>query len=102
MATLHEMINAWIFLNKDEAEGSALQEIHDAVDLLTLSPASVGALDAVVVESDDQTARNADNAHDDTKTYYGYRTVTCWRLNSDTYVFERTQQKALVALVLNG
>lgn len=144
MATLHEMINAWIFLSKGEPSGTVRTnpspcdpdvmhpDVYGAVDIVTLIPAvsghdrcrpwpgrgagrhpsvddsrasTTGEVDTglqghgATAEPDDRVARwvNADS-----KTYFGYRTFTCWRLNSDRYVFEQTQQKALYALVLNG
>ncbi|MBB4265603.1 glycoside hydrolase family 18 protein [Roseospira visakhapatnamensis] len=47
-------------------------------------------------ESSYQTAKGA---YDDNTAHYGYSIFTCWRLNSDNYAFEQTQQKALHALV---
>lgn len=142
MATLHEMVNAWIFLSKGEPSDTVHtdpsrrdqdpvhQGIHGAVDILTLSLDSAPHGDPTAVPSDAAAPTDgstmvigvaevdagllgagtkaepddclARHAYADTKTYFGYRAFTCWRLNSDRYEFERTQQKALYALVLSG
>jgi Glycosyl hydrolases family 18 len=100
---------------------------------LTLSPASVGNLDATAVNNNinfvnlqlysgftspgdfanagvnaalfaygakwESGFQTAQQAYQDNATNYHYSVFTAWRLNSDNYQFEQTQQQALYQLV---
>jgi GH18 family chitinase len=43
--------------------------------------------------------QTAQQAYDDNQANYQYNVFTCWRLNSDNYQFEQTQQQSLYQLV---
>lgn len=43
--------------------------------------------------------QTADAAYQDNKANYGFNIFTCWRLNSEDFVFEQTQQQRLYQLV---
>ena len=39
--------------------------------------------------------QTAEQAYQDNKDNYQYKIFTCWRLNSDNYIFEQDQQQIL-------
>ena len=45
--------------------------------------------------------QTAQQAYDDNKANYHYSVFTQWRLNSDNYQFEQTQQQELHSLVFS-
>jgi hypothetical protein len=44
-------------------------------------------------------SQTADAAYQDNKAKYRFNIFTCWRLNSEDFVFEQTQQQRLYQLV---